>query len=51
MVGFKGGSGKSTVSYYLARQLSEYYNVVLVDKTYSGTISRIYNINNNIFPF
>ncbi|ACP34286.1 conserved hypothetical protein [Sulfolobus islandicus L.S.2.15] len=51
VVGFKGGSGKSTVSYYLARQLSEYYNVVLVDKTYSGTISRIYNINNNIFSF
>ncbi|QGA53484.1 ParA family protein [Sulfolobus sp. E5-1-F] len=51
VVGFKGGSGKSTIAYYMARQLTEYYNVALVDKTFSGTISRIYNINNNIFSF
>lgn len=51
IIGFKGGSGKSTIAYYLAQQLSSHYSTALVDKTYSGTISRIFNINNNIFSF
>ncbi|MEM0131343.1 MAG: hypothetical protein QXS44_04750, partial [Saccharolobus sp.] len=51
IMGFKGGSGKSTIAYYLALYLSDHYNVALVDKTYSGTISKIFNINNDIFSF
>ncbi|AOL16974.1 ATPase [Sulfolobus sp. A20] len=51
VLGFKGGSGKSMIAYYLAKELSQYYAVTLVDKTFSGTISKIYNLNNSIFSF
>ncbi|MEM3239427.1 MAG: AAA family ATPase [Metallosphaera sp.] len=34
---FKGGVGKSTIAYFLARNLSEKYRVLLVDRDYTNT--------------
>ncbi|MEM4079783.1 MAG: ParA family protein, partial [Metallosphaera sp.] len=40
----KGGVGKSMLAYYLAKELSKRYNVLLVDRDYNNTIGKIYGL-------
>lgn len=49
ILGFKGGSGKSTIVYFLSRELSQRLRVLLIDKTYSGTISSLFGLEDSIF--
>ncbi|BCS92658.1 tyrosine-protein kinase family protein [Metallosphaera javensis (ex Sakai et al. 2022)] len=44
----KGGVGKSTIAYFLARKLSEKYSVLLVDRDYTNTIGRAFGLNTGL---
>ncbi|BDC17136.1 hypothetical protein [Acidianus sp. HS-5] len=44
----KGGVGKSTIIYYVAKLLSSNFKLLIVDLTDSATLSRLYRIQNNI---
>ncbi|MCH1772041.1 MULTISPECIES: ParA family protein [Metallosphaera] len=44
----KGGVGKSTIAYFLARKLSEKYKVLLVDKDYTNTIGKIFGLQTGL---
>ena len=46
--GFKGGVGKSTVAYLLARDLAKRHRVLLVDRDYTNTIGKIYGLDTGI---
>ncbi|MEM4802519.1 ParA family protein, partial [Metallosphaera sp.] len=45
---FKGGVGKSTIAYFLARNLSEKYRVLLVDRDYTNTIGKIFGLETGL---
>ncbi|MCG3110142.1 Iron-sulfur cluster carrier protein [Metallosphaera sp. J1] len=47
----KGGVGKSTISYYLSKILSDKYKVVLVDRDLTATISSIFGIKIGILNY
>lgn len=49
IVGFKGGSGKSLIAFFLAKELSQRSRVLLIDKTFSGTVSSIFGIKESVF--
>ncbi len=49
--GLKGGSGKSFVTYFLSKELSRYKKVLIVDRGYSPTISKLYGIENNLTSY
>ncbi|MCY0863074.1 MAG: ParA family protein [Metallosphaera prunae] len=44
----KGGVGKSTIAYFLAKKLSEKYKVLLVDRDYTNTIGRIFGLKTGL---
>ncbi|BCS92656.1 P-loop NTPase [Metallosphaera javensis (ex Sakai et al. 2022)] len=46
--GLKGGVGKSTIAYFLARELSEKYKVLLVDRDYTNTIGKIFGLQTGL---
>ncbi|BDB98802.1 hypothetical protein SACC_18190 [Saccharolobus caldissimus] len=51
IVSVKGGVGKSFIAYFLTKKLSENYNVLLLDKDLTSTISKVYNIRGNLVSF
>ncbi|MCG3109955.1 Iron-sulfur cluster carrier protein [Metallosphaera sp. J1] len=44
----KGGVGKSTIAYFLAKRLSEKYKVLLVDRDYTNTIGRTFGLKTGL---
>ncbi|MUM63822.1 hypothetical protein D1867_00825 [Acidianus infernus] len=44
----KGGVGKSTIIYYVAKLLSDKFKTLIVDLTDSATLSRLFGVQNNI---
>ncbi|MEM3767733.1 MAG: ParA family protein [Metallosphaera sp.] len=48
VMSLKGGVGKSTLAYYLAKELSKRYNVLLVDRDYNNTIGKIYGLETGL---
>ncbi|MCY0859991.1 MAG: ParA family protein [Sulfolobaceae archaeon] len=49
VIGFKGGSGKSLITYFIAKELSQTLKILLIDKTYSASISSLFKISDSIF--
>ncbi|MCY0859820.1 MAG: ParA family protein [Sulfolobaceae archaeon] len=49
VAGLKGGTGKTTVAYYLARFLSDHHKVLLIDKTVDGTLSKSFGVEDSLF--
>jgi hypothetical protein len=47
----KGGVGKSTIAYYLSKELSKRYRVILVDRDLTATISSIFGIKIGILNY
>lgn len=48
VMGINGGVGKSFITYFIARETAHDKKVLLIDRDYSSTISRLYGIDNTL---